>query len=126
MQKKDAEMKLYTCSRYRYLSLCVAWVLALLPLVLGCGASPADKPRAAAAEPDGAALYKKYCIACHGAAGDMGMNGAANLQQSQLSLEARIEVIREGRNMMTPFEGLLTEAEIEAVARYTMEFSEAE
>ncbi len=108
-----------------------ALVLALtgLPLVAGCGASQADKPRVASAAsqaPDGEAIYKKYCIACHGSAGDMGMNGAANLQQSKLSLEERVQVIRDGRNMMTPFKDLLSEAEIEAVAKYTMKFSEGQ
>lgn len=121
-------MKPYTRSHHCCLSLCAAWMLALSPLAWGCGTSQPEKPRATvdAAAIDGAALYKKYCIACHGAAGDMSMNGAANLQQSQLALEARIEVIRDGRNMMTPFGGLLTEEEIEAVARYTMKFSEGE
>jgi hypothetical protein len=43
---------------------------------------------------------------------------AANLKISTLTLEERIKVITEGRNLMTPFEGLFTKGEIENIADY--------
>ncbi len=96
--------------------------------IASCGQNaepPASNSVASSSTPNGEAIYKKYCIACHGAIGDMGMSGAANLQQSQLPLEARIALIRDGRNMMTPFKGILSEEEIEAVAHYTMQLSQS-
>lgn len=69
--------------------------------------------------PDGAKIYKTYCVACHGLYGNMGASGALNLQESELSLEERIEVVTNGRNTMTPFKSLLSEEKIKAVAEYT-------
>ena len=78
-----------------------------------------SKPVAAAEDkPDGSKIYKQYCVTCHGLYGDMGASGAFNLTTSTLSKEERIQVITKGRNLMTPFEGLLSEEKIEAVAEY--------
>lgn len=67
---------------------------------------------------DGAKVYKTYCVTCHGLYGDMGASGAFNLTTSKLTLEERVEVITKGRNLMTPFEGLLSKEKIEAVAKH--------
>lgn len=69
---------------------------------------------------DGAKVYKMYCVVCHGTKGDMGSNGAFNLTTSILNVDARKSVIKKGRGVMTPFEGVLTEEEVTAVAEYTM------
>jgi mono/diheme cytochrome c family protein len=97
-------------------------------LVLGiwaCGgseqaAASGDGASAAAAAPDGGKIYKTYCVACHGLYGDMGASGAFNLQTSALAVEERVQVITKGRNVMTPFESILTPEQIQAVAEYTM------
>ena len=68
---------------------------------------------------DGEKVYKQYCVTCHGVYGDMGASGAFNLTTSVLSVEEKIGVITNGRNTMTPFKGLLSEAKIKAVAEYT-------
>lgn len=70
---------------------------------------------------DGAKIYKTYCVTCHGIYGDMGGSGAFDLTVTELSLEERIQVITKGRNLMTPFEGLLSEEKIRAVAEYVDE-----
>ena len=49
----------------------------------------------------------------------MGASGAANLTETKLTLDEKIAVITNGRNTMTPFKGLLSEAKIKAVAEYT-------
>ena len=67
---------------------------------------------------DGAKIYKTYCVTCHGLYGDMGASGAVNLATSILNEEDRIQVITKGRKLMTPFEGLLSEKKIKAVAKY--------
>jgi len=67
---------------------------------------------------DGAKVYKTYCVTCHGLYGDMGGSGAFDLTKSVLPLEERIQVITKGRNLMTPFEGLLSKKKIRAVAEH--------
>ena len=69
----------------------------------------------------GKKIYKQYCITCHGLYGDMGASGAANLTESKLSLDERIQVITNGRNTMAAFKSLLNEDKIKAVAKYTQE-----
>lgn len=88
--------------------------------------STASTEPAEPAEPaaDGKAIYKQYCVACHGLYGDMGASGAFNLQESELPLEERVNVITNGRNVMTPFKSILSEAEIQAVAEYTLELKQ--
>ena len=107
----------------------------IVALVWACGDAGSDKTEstssgnstsestsvAAADAPDGKKIYKQYCIACHGLYGDMGASGAFNLTTSTLSVEEKVTVITNGRNAMTPFKDLLSEAEIKAVAEYTQE-----
>ncbi|MEZ4933713.1 MAG: cytochrome c [Saprospiraceae bacterium] len=66
----------------------------------------------------GKILFRNYCVVCHGIEGDLNSVVAANLKISTLTLEERIKVITEGRNLMTPFEGLFTKGEIENIADY--------
>jgi mono/diheme cytochrome c family protein len=68
----------------------------------------------------GEQIYKKYCILCHGADGKLGINGAKDITISTLTLEERVALIHTGKNLMTPFEGILTPDQMKAVASYTM------
>jgi mono/diheme cytochrome c family protein len=101
-------------------------LLAIALTVFACGNTDDKKPQQTAqktATPkkiDGEKIYKNYCVTCHGLYGDMGASGAHDLTKSELSLEERITVITKGRNTMTPFEGLLSEEKIKAVAEYTI------
>jgi len=95
--------------------------------IIACGGSESPskktskKPKPVAAkEVDGAKVYKTYCVICHGSKGNMGSNGAFNLTTSELSVDERMLVIKKGRGVMTPFEGVLKEDEIKAVAEYTL------
>lgn len=72
----------------------------------------------------GQKVFKQYCVLCHGADGKKGLNNAADLTKSTMSDMDRIEIITHGRNLMTPFRGILTSEEIEAVAEYTKELSD--
>lgn len=74
----------------------------------------------------GKKVYKKYCLACHGADGTMGMSGAKDLSESELDLVQRELIIANGKGMMTPFKNILTPEEITAVAKYTMTLSETD
>ena len=68
----------------------------------------------------GKKAFKQFCVACHGMDGRLGINGAKDFAQSDLKLEERIEVITNGRGMMTPFKGILKPEQIKAAAEYTI------
>ncbi|SRR5690606_7583292 len=95
---------------------------ALIFVALACGSSSSDRDET----PDGKKIYEKYCVACHGISGELALNSAKKFPESTLDVEERILVIANGRNLMTPFKGILNDAEIEAVANYTMVLSKNE
>lgn len=76
--------------------------------------------------PDGKALYKAAnCATCHGKKGKSMLNIAPSLQNPALTLEKRIEVIADGSKKdptMIAFSPTYSDAEIKAIAIYTMTF----
>ena len=88
-------------------------------LILACAGK--DNSKSKDNEPiDGAIVYKKYCVMCHGVDGKLGLNGSKDITVSTLSKEERMVLITTGKNTMTPFGGILSPEEIEAVAEHTM------
>ena len=86
-----------------------------------CGNAPQNTNTPAEPQVEyGVNIFRKNCVSCHGAEGNMGFNGAFDLTKSSLSAAERVAVITYGRKAMTPFKQLLTEAEINAVADYTL------
>ena len=67
----------------------------------------------------GAVIYKKLCVNCHGENGKLGAYGSKDLSTSKLSLSDKIQVISLGRGLMQGYARILTKEEIEAVAAYT-------
>lgn len=65
-------------------------------------------------------IFVQQCATCHGEDGAKGVSGAANLAESQLSLNDRKEVIANGRGLMPAFGEQLSEQELDEVAAYTM------
>ena len=97
----------------------IIMILFLFAMIFACaenGGKKSESPKAA----DGAQLYKKYCVLCHGAEGNLGINGSKDIRVSLLTRGERIELIKNGKNAMTPFSGILSEEEIAAIADYTM------
>ena len=90
---------------------------AFFAFIMACGGKEPNKYIAAA---DGQAIYKKYCVVCHGADGKLGLNGSKDISVSLLTEVQRIEQITNGKNTMTPFKGILSPEEIKAVAAYSM------
>jgi mono/diheme cytochrome c family protein len=116
---------MYTSMKKIFVMLCLA------SFIIACGGGAntdeAQATSTAAAEKpaiDGQKIYKQYCVTCHGLYGDMGASGAFNLQTSELSVEERVNVITNGRNVMTGFKTLLSEDKIVAVAKYTLELKQ--
>jgi cytochrome c6 len=76
--------------------------------------------------PDGMAVFRQRCVTCHGVDGQLGLSGAKNLARSVLDTAQRINIVKNGKGLMTPFGAVLSEAEIAAVARYTFTLKQAQ
>lgn len=91
---------------------------------MSCSGNPSGHDSAAAVTtvgtPDGATLFRKHCVVCHGADGTLGLNGAKDLTQSTLHPTDRIQIITHGKKLMTPFKTILSPDEIKVVAEYTL------
>jgi len=96
----------------------------LVLLVYACGPNENKSTLSSAPTPepvvDGAKIFKQSCAICHGEDGKLGANGSRDLTLSEADLDSRILQITKGKGLMTPFENILTLAEIKAVAEYTM------
>jgi len=69
----------------------------------------------------GKLIFEKNCVTCHGLKGNLQVSGASDLTASQLSKEQMIEVIKDGRNTMSPYKGTLSASEINAVAKHVID-----
>lgn len=81
------------------------------------------KPKKKVVTDLGEKLFKNKCVICHGINGDLQFNGAKNIQESLLTLEDRINLIDNGKGLMTPFKGILSDEEMKAVAEYSMKLT---
>lgn len=66
----------------------------------------------------GSAIYQLNCVNCHGQDGEKMLSGSPKLTESQLNIEGVKDRIKNGKNSMPAYEGLLTEKQIDAVAAY--------
>ena len=106
-----------------------AFVLVLLlgGLIVGMRFRPSDEERAARAEArsqrlhpvEVAGLYADHCASCHGPSGQ-GLSGPGFAGIStRLTEDELVDVVRNGRNAMPRFAGVLLDAEIEAIVDYS-------
>lgn len=72
--------------------------------------------------PEAKRIYTMKCALCHGSDGKLMIGGAPDLTQSEMTLEERVAIITYGKGQMPPQKGILTAAEIRAVAKYTESF----
>ncbi len=110
-------------------------LLFFASIIVACGgesesSSSTDKPAKMAANApdiDAKKIWKIRCMACHGLNGNQGLNGAANLQEVDISLKERVAIITNGKQgekgVMTAFGEILSPEEIEAVAKHSMTFN---
>lgn len=94
----------------------------LLSVFVACSSnsSSSSTSPASADVTAGKTVYNKYCVLCHGDDGKKEMNGAKDITISGLTFDERVALIKGGRNLMTPFEGILTAEEMANVAAYSM------
>lgn len=72
-----------------------------------------------AAIKNGKVIFTQVCAVCHGQDGKLGVGGAKDLSQSTLKHEEVVQMVSKGKGLMQPYESVLSEQEIEAVASYT-------
>ncbi|MDX2188734.1 MAG: cytochrome c [Bacteroidota bacterium] len=65
----------------------------------------------------GKLVYDKSCAVCHGANGDAGIAGSADLSKSNLSKEEKLNIIKNGKNSMPKF-NKMPEDQLNAVVEY--------
>ncbi|HVD96723.1 MAG TPA: SirB2 family protein [Cytophagaceae bacterium] len=67
---------------------------------------------------NGEAVYNVTCVSCHGNDGKRGVGGAKDLTASTLSHNEKVDIITNGKGLMTPFKGQLSAQDIESVASF--------
>lgn len=71
--------------------------------------------------PLGKELYLLHCSSCHGENGDRQVSGAKNLTISTLSIEDIKKIIKQGKNGMPSFGGVLgSKNKIDSVAAHVI------
>lgn len=81
--------------------------------IMASGFKGATAPQSA-----GEALYKQYCVRCHGTDGTKGFLGARNLQKSTLPDAAIIAHVQNGKGFMPSFRKKITGDQLDAVITY--------
>lgn len=112
-------------SRRRRLSLLLCGALAPLTVAGILVACVGDVPEVSSGDPvlvEGREIYSRNCVSCHGASGQGGTGTKLNegaVTAKYPDPADQISVIANGRNQMPAFTGKLSDAEIEAVVRFT-------
>ena len=92
-----------------------SWTLAGLTLLLACGQLQAADPG------KGRQLYATNCAICHGATGISVMPGAPSFNRGDVLLRPDFTLlasIRQGKNAMPAFQGILSDRDIVDVIAY--------
>jgi len=98
------------------------WVSAAAAL-LGCGGTSSAEPYGNMPEKEmlpGQITFIQHCKLCHGANGDLGLSGAANLKISVLTKEEVAQVVTNGRKAMPAWGQQLTPEQINQVSEYVL------
>jgi cytochrome c6 len=95
-------------------------VLFFILLAAACGSESDSNTQKSNPSLSAKALYEKHCAICHGSDGRKGLSGAKMIPESKLSVKERINLITNGKGNMMPYEKVLSEEEIKAVAEFTL------
>lgn len=89
----------------------------LIVLTCYCAGNVAAQPTKTTFE-NGRIVFQNNCIRCHGYEGNLGKQGAKNLQVSKLNDSQLLEIISNGKWAMPKWKKLLTPEQLSAVALY--------
>lgn len=101
--------------------LVVLLVVALMAVLFAGAGGGRDGDPPSTGPVDASAVYAQHCANCHGIDGQGGIGppfAGGRMADVYPDIEDQIDVIREGRNQMPPFDGVLTEDEMRAVAEH--------
>ncbi len=99
---------------------------ALLTAGCGGGEQPVKVGEAGlVSEAEARRIYTMKCSLCHGSDGKLMASQAPDLSTSVMTLAERKAIIQYGKGVMPPQNGILSGAEIEAVAQYIETFRSA-
>jgi mono/diheme cytochrome c family protein len=65
-------------------------------------------------------IFTTRCAACHGLDGKMSVSGSKPLHTSALTDEEIIGQIKNGKGAMPPFQGRISDEEIQALSKYVL------
>lgn len=97
---------------------------AFILLIAAFGLVEASKKKSAigdfnqASAMNGNEIFNTACAQCHGEDGKKGVMGAADLSVTPIDQQTLISTIKNGKGTMVGYEGMLSEAQIKAVAEY--------
>jgi mono/diheme cytochrome c family protein len=94
-------------------------IFVLAGIGVGCGDAAQTPTKASINAAD---LYMTRCAGCHGSDGNLQLSGAKALSASQMKKEEITAQIKMGKGSMPPFEGRLSDKEIQALADYVISF----
>ncbi len=94
-----------------------SFVLLVLSYMLAYKAKAA-KAGGAIVAINGKEIFEQKCALCHGNDGKLGMSGAKDITQTQLSHQNILALITNGKNTMPAFKSALNAEQIEAVINY--------
>jgi mono/diheme cytochrome c family protein len=98
--------------------------LGLSSFLFSCDSSETDSTVTTVSSLRGGKLYEPNCRSCHGKIGKLGVSDAADLSQSQKTLEEKVDFIKTGSGdgVMQPYGknngGHLSDEEINKIANY--------
>ncbi|RMH77630.1 MAG: cytochrome c [Actinomyces sp.] len=107
----------------------VGTAVAVMLLAAACASATPEVPAGPDGEPDpvlveGRQIYRNRCAGCHGGAGEGGRGprlGGGAVVEAYPDIADQVAVVTDGRGGMPAWGGVLDEAEIEAVVRFTRE-----
>jgi len=68
----------------------------------------------------GRETFEEKCVVCHGTDGRLGIGGAKVLPDTKLGIDEIKQQVTNGKKAMPSFKQVLTDVEIDAVARYAL------
>ena len=74
----------------------------------------------------GSAIYAEHCVSCHGGDGSGEIAGTPSFRNGNLMSKGEFELrdrVKNGKDLMPRFEGILTEEQIDDVVTYIRTFN---
>ena len=103
-------------------------ILSTAIIVVSCsGNQPVEQTDASPEKKSGKALFLQHCAMCHGEDGQLGVGGAANLTEANLTENRIRQVLANGKNAMPAMISQIGNKQaVDSVISYTLELTKNE